>query len=208
MKYFIQGLTMFVLVLFVSSTNITPELPKNGYWAMEGTIITHIFEDKTDLLSGPEIYELQDADGLTIWFCRNIYKDVCMTGVCKMIRLWVFWDGAGNYLGIQTLNKEPLTKSDHTLFEDTDYTKLDDILKDTASILKTMNQVELIIVPDTINPFEIDGYSAATQPALTEVIVKDAVYTCHTLWHTVHGPSQKSIENILEKIVLHFEFRD
>ena len=199
MEYSIQGLTIFVLFLFASSTNSTPELPKTGYWAMEGKLMTHIYEDKTDSLSGPEIYELQDENGLTIWFGRNIYKDVCMSGVCKMIRLWVFWDGVGNYLGIQTLYKEPLTKSDHTLFEDSDYTKLDSILKDTASILKTMKQEELIIVPDSINPFEIDGYTAATQPALAEVIVKDAVYTCHTLWHTVHGPSQNIIENILEQ---------
>jgi hypothetical protein len=28
--------------------------------------------------------------------------------------------------------------------------------------------------------------------------VKDAVYTCHTLWHTVYGPTQKEIHKILE----------
>ena len=187
MKYFIQILTIFSLFLFFVSANVIPDLPKTGYWAMEGTLKTHIFEDTIDSLSGPEIFELQDDNGLTIW----------MSGVCKMIRLWLFWDGAGNYLGFQIYDDEPLTKSDHTLFMDTDYAMLDSILKDTASILKTLSQEELIIVPDSIDPFEIDGYSAATQPALADVIVKDAVYTCHTLWHTVYGPSQKFIENIL-----------
>lgn len=197
MKYFIQILTIFSLFLFFVSANVISDLPKTGYWAMEGTLKTHIFEDTIDSLSGPEIFELQDDNGLTIWFGRNIYKDVCMSGVCKMIRLWLFWDRAGNFLGFQIYDDEPLTKSDHTLFMDTDYAMLDSILKDTASILKTLSQEELIIVPDSIDPFEIDGYSAATQPALADVIVKDAVYTCHTLWHTVYGPSQKFIDNIL-----------
>lgn len=197
MKNFIQCLIILIILLLTGSTNVFHDQPKTGYWALKGTIKTHIFKDENDSLSGPEIFELQNDNGLPIWFGREIFKDVCMSGVCKMIRLWVFWDGAGNYLGIQTLDQEPLTKSDHTLFEDADYAKLDEILKDTASVLKTLKQEELIIVPDSINPFEIDGYTAATQPALAEVIVKDAVYTCHTLWHTVYGPSQKAVENIL-----------
>jgi hypothetical protein len=56
-------------------------------------------------------------------------------------------------------------------------------------------------VPDTIDPYlayEVDGYTAATQPALAEVVVKDAVYSCHTLWHTVYGPVQSEIFKVLE----------
>ncbi|MCR4335344.1 MAG: hypothetical protein NUV57_02285, partial [archaeon] len=29
-------------------------------------------------------------------------------------------------------------------------------------------------------------------------MIKDAVYTCHTLWHTVYGPSQDAIHEILK----------
>lgn len=70
-----------------------------------------------------------------------------------MIRLWLFWDGAGNYLGMQIPEQETLTKSDHTEFEPDDYVKLNDILRDNASILKTVKQEDLIIVLDTINPY-------------------------------------------------------
>jgi hypothetical protein len=129
------------------------------------------------------LFELQNENGLPIWFGRHIFKDVCISGECKMIRLWLFWDGAGNYLGLQIPEQEPLTKSDHTPFEPEDYDKLEDILRDTASILKDLKPEDLIIVPDTIDAYkayEVDGYTAATQPALAEVMVKDAVYTCHT----------------------------
>jgi hypothetical protein len=49
----------------------------------------------------------------------------------------------------------------------------------------------------------VDGYTSATQPTLAEVVVKDAVYTCHTLWHTVFGPTRTMILDILDKRVSH-----
>ncbi|WP_372947280.1 hypothetical protein [Mariniphaga sp.] len=197
-KYLLAILVGCGILLFTSFSNTFPDRPETGFWAMEGTLVTHYFEDKTDSLSGPELFELQDKNGLPIWFGRHIFKDVCISGECKMIRLWLFWDGAGNYLGMQVPEEEPLTKSDHTEFEPEDYEKLENILGDTSSILKTLKQEDLIIVPDSIDPYEVDGYTAATQPTLAEVVVKDAVYTCHTLWHTVYGPVQAEIFRILE----------
>ncbi len=196
-KYFL----LIVMVSGISFSVVPPERPKTGFWAMKGTLITHHFEEKTDSLSGPELYELQDENGLPIWFSRHIFKDVCISGVCKMIRLWLFWDGTGNYLGMQIPEDEPLTKSDHTKFESANYEKLEAILRDNSSILKDLNQKDLIIAPDTTNlykAYEVDGYTAATQPALAEAVVEDAVYTCHTLWHTTYGPVQDTILQILD----------
>ncbi|SHF42315.1 hypothetical protein SAMN05444274_105164 [Mariniphaga anaerophila] len=197
-KYLFQVTATVGFFLFVSFSNTFPERPKTGFWAMEGKLITHYFEEKTDSLSGPELFELQDKNGLPIWFGRHIFKDVCISGECKMIRLWLFWDGTGSYLGMQIPDGEPLTKSDHTEFQQEDYVKLEGILRDTASILKALKQEDLIIVPDSIDPYEVDGYTAATQPTLAEVVVKDAVYSCHTLWHTVYGPVQNEINTVLE----------
>ena len=191
---------IIIVLLGMGLVNFQPQKPTDGLWGMEGKLVTHYFEDKTDSLSGPELFELQDENGIPIWFGRYIFKDVCISGVCKMISLWMFWDGAGNYLGVQVLENEPLTKSDHTEFEPEDYVKLEEILHDTSSILKDLKQEDLIIVPDTVDiyeAYEIDGYTAATQPALAEVVVKDAVYSCHTLWHTVYGPVQDTIRNMM-----------
>src|SRR5690554_3985673 len=193
-----QFLTIFGVFLFAGFSDTFPDRPQTRFWAMEGTLVTHHFEEKTDSLSGPELFELQDENGLPIWFGRHIFKDVCISGECKMVRLWLFWDGAGNYLGMQVPEQEPLTKSDHTPFEKEDYEKLNDILRDTVSILKTLKQEDLIIVPDSIDPYEVDGYTAETQPTLAEVVVKDAVYSCHTLWHTVYGPVQTEIFKIMD----------
>lgn len=206
-----------IVVLLAGFTEIHPVPSRTGLWEMDGRRIVHFFEDQADSLSNPEIVELQDENGLTVWFGRKFYKDVCITGECKMIRLTLFWDGAGNYLGMDIPAEEPLTKSDHTEFEAADYEKLENILRDTASILKNLKPDDLIAVPDSIDvykAYEVDGYTAATRPALAEVVVKDAVYTCHTLWHTVYGPTHDRINEILMKrlsldfLTLMFESRD
>ena len=171
-----------------------PERPSHGFFAMKGELVIHPFtSDRLDSLSGQEILELRDSVGVPVWFGRHIFKDVCITGQCKMMRLWVFWDGAGNYLGFQIPDGEPLTKSDHTEFEDPDYKKLHVILTNPESILKDLKTEDLTEKPAVENPFEVDGYTAATKPGLDQVVVKDAVYTCHTLWHTVYGPTQHEI---------------
>ncbi len=201
LKYVFLLLPVSGILILAGFVQSQPERPITGFWAMKGTLITHHFKDSADSLSGPEIFELQDENGLPVWFGRHIFKDVCMTGECKMIRLWLFWDGAGNFLGMQLYENEPLTKSDHSEFGAADYIKLESILKDTASVLKELKAEDLIIVPDSINPYEayeVDGYTAATQPALADVVVKNAVYTCHTLWHTVYGPVLDAIQKIHE----------
>jgi hypothetical protein len=182
-----------------------PDKPKDGFWGMKGTLIVHEFPDTIDVLSGQEIFELQDDNGLTIWFGRQIFKDVCMTGICNMIRLWIFWDGAGNYLGIQLPENEPLTKSDHKEFSAADYKKLDELLRDSTSILRDMEPRDLTVEdPTEIQPqYEVDGITAATPVGIVDVVVRDAVYTCYTLWHTVYGHTQVSIREILDQRVDH-----
>ncbi len=127
-----------------------------------------------------------------------------------MVKLWIFWDGVGNYLGMQLNEREPLTKSDHTPFEPQDYIRLDEILRDTVSILKDLQYEELVIedtsqlsVDDKSEKklFEVDGYSSATLPSLKEYVVKDAVFTCYTLWHTVYGETKVFIDDILKERV-------
>ena len=196
------GLYWPVIIVFLfGAIGFSYENPENlppDFFNAEGIRVLHSFADSTDLISDQEIIELKGKDGLPIWFARHIFKDVCISGKCRMVRLWLFWDGVGNYHGFQLLEHEPLTKSDHTQFEAADYKKLDEILSDSLSILKDFKQEDLVVIPDSIdNPYELDGYTAATQPALSEVVVKDAVYTCHTLWHTVYGNTQEKIRSLL-----------
>ena len=112
---YIKALIAIVFLLLSGFTEIPPGFRQMDFSDREGTLVIHHFENEVDSLSSPEIIELQYENGLSVWFSRHFYKDVCMTGECKMIRLRLFWDGAGNYLGMEIPEEEPLTKSLHGL---------------------------------------------------------------------------------------------
>ena len=179
------------------------QIPEKDFLGMEGVKVTHYLENSKDSLSDNKIIELQDEHGLSIWFGRYFFKDICITGLCRMVRLWIFWDGTANYLGIQLDGKDPLTKSDHTPFNLQDYTRLDEILADTVSILKDLSYEDLTVEEKVDKAdkglFEVDGYSSATLPSLKEYVVDDAVFTCYTLWHTVYGETKGYIDGLLKE---------
>lgn len=166
-------------------------IPGN-YLSMKGTVHTHSFHDQEDSLSVKEIVELQGDDGLPVWFGRSVRKVVCLTGECRIARLWLFWDGTGDYLGFQLYNDEELTKTDHDAFSPDDYRKLDRILRDSLSFIKHISQEDLVFNES------LDGRSGATQPAYKEQLVEGAAYTCYSLWHTVYGNTRTKIYDIIQ----------
>ena len=196
MKIFLSILSLHIFPLI----NVGSQLCQHvNYWGMEGKRISHVINDSTDLFSETEIIELQDTNGISSWFARKFNKTVCYTGVCQMMLVWIFWDGVGNYLGFHFDTGEFLTKIDHTQFTDQDYKTLHLLLKDTASIIKNMEHTELVTVSAEKDEYLVDGYTGATLPLLKEVVVKDAVFTCYELWHTVYGITQQKIDSIVKQ---------
>lgn len=196
-KFRISGIISLALILLVISA--FPQTFAVDPGKMQGTRFSYPITDKSDSLSATEIIELQDERGIPVWFGRYFHKAVCLTGECRMVHMWLYWDGAGNYLGFQPDEKEPLTKTDHHVFGPEDYLKLHRILSDSLSVLKSLKQEELIILPEKKNdPVKVDAYSGATKVNLQEYLVKNAAYTCYTLWHTVYGPTRGKILDLLD----------
>ena len=105
-----------------------------------------------------------------------------------------------------TLKKKPLTKVEHDPFTEEDYTRLDTILKDKASILQNHSLAYLakepekpkkkvkkekakeLPVDDTFTAFggtsddDVDGEAIATPAAVKDAVVKDAAWTTWVLW--------------------------
>lgn len=166
---------------------------------MKGSRFIHAISDKTDSLSSQEIVELRDSEGIPVWFSRDIFKTVCLTGECRMVRLRLLWKGNGDFLGMQIPENAPLTKTDHSEFKPEDYQKLYSILADSLSILKSLKLTDLTVEKkDEQSINQVDAISGATQPFIYEYVVRNAVYTCYTLWHTVYGPTRTNIMAILE----------
>jgi len=198
-KMRLSGL-IFIIGVFLTTNTFAQQMTPD-FLGMKGAKHTHIFADSEDSLSSKEIVELRQENGLPVWFGRDINKVVCLTGECRMVHLWLFWDAAANYLGFQLHEKHPLSKTDHTVFKLDDYQKLHRILADQFSVLKDLKQEELVVKKEKTGNEEVDAKSGATQPSLQELLVKNAAYTCYTLWHTVYGNTRGEVQRLLEQRV-------
>lgn len=187
-------LFLFCPVLFSVAQSLTPHAGQ-----LTGKTYIHKVSDSRDSLSAQQIIEYRNENGLSSWFARDIQKAVCLDEKCNMVQLRIFWDGAANYLKFEIPENHPLTKTDHTVFNPNDYQKLHSILSDSTSILEKLRMEELIVEKDPVNKEGVDAVTAATKPALKNYLVKNAAYTCYTLWHTVYGPTHDIIQTILEK---------
>ncbi|WP_273272567.1 hypothetical protein, partial [Maribacter polysiphoniae] len=165
-----------------------------------GRYIIHPFIDNEDSLSHSNIVEFKDAKGISRYFTRRIDKSVCLSNLCRPISLYIVWDGSGNFQELKFLGNEPLTKTDHTEFTQEEYSKLNCILSNKYSILGNLQREDLILEENrALLEKGIDAYSGATKPSLYGTIVRGAVYTCYTLWHTVYGPTHHRILQILDE---------
>ena len=190
------------IFLFLSVSESFSQTVLKDFQGMKGTFFTHKIRGDADSLSSLEITELRDNKGVPVWFSRDFFKMVCLTGECRMIRIKIYWTGAATYLGIQISENNPLTKNDHTKFSLDDYKKLDLVLSDSLSILKGLAMDDLTFKTKKDNrDNEVDGYTSATPLVLSYYVVKDAVYTCYTLWHTVYGNTLKEIRAALDQRV-------
>jgi len=157
--------------------------------------LQHIFINPEDSLETVNITECQFPNGLTNWFSSDINKSVCTDKQCRMVNIRLFWDGVGNYHHFELIDNEPLTKTDHSIFTVDDYEKLDLILTDSSSVFKDLRIEDLVIEKKE----DVDGVSGATRKSLSDYVVRDAVYTCYTLWHTVYGLRKSKINDLLEQ---------
>ncbi len=191
--------SLVIGILFFLSASIVAQNQVDDFAQMQGKLIHHSIIDMEDSLSAQTIVEFRNENGLPGWFARDIYKNVCMTRECRMVRLRIYYNGASNYLGYRLFENDPLTKTDHSVFSPDDYGKLDQILADTLSVLKNLEMKDLLVEKADSFDARVDGHSGATLPSLQEYMVKNAAYTCYTLWHTVYGLTQKEIRHILEQ---------
>lgn len=196
MGWILTAVSLFSLTV-PSESSIRVENKGQKFWDMDGHLFTHPYRD------GPEggyiLYELRNKKGITIWYGREVYDEVCLTGLCKEVRIWIFWDCLGNYLGFDLFEDQPLTKTDHEVFSSDDYNRLNRILSDSTSIFMKLDYKDLVDEEEMREEVGVDGFSGATTPSLQNYAVEKAIYTCYTLWHAVYGISRKKIAGLNRK---------
>ena len=180
-----HAMWLFVLLHLFSGEIQHPDEP---FLKMEGERLTHTINDTTI------IHELRSQDGFTKWYGQDLITEVCLTGLCNEVHLWIFWDCLGNYLGFQVFEDEPLTKSDHEPFVESDYRLLHEVLNDENSIFRFVKIEDLVIEKEGM--VGLDGISGATNPDLLAYASEGAIYTFYTLWHSTHGQVKEYIQQL------------
>ncbi|WP_160167311.1 FAD-dependent oxidoreductase [Rhodopirellula sp. SWK7] len=128
-----------------------------------------------------------DAHGFPFEYRMPLTTGVCLDGTCKPLQATLFWDAFGNYSRLDYNEGAPLTKGDHKPFTESDYDRLDQILKDKRSILGTYPLDYFLIKPDDRYLMDVDGITSATPPSVKDAVVDKAAYTSWALWHWVNG---------------------
>ena len=183
---------VYIIFLAVLSITLLGFKKKNQEYSKHNIKVIHpgisqkdsincvLFETKESLLSEKQ-------------FFMDVETVVCGDKQCKIDVIRVYWDKFGDYLKFDLLNGVQLEKANGLHFTKTDYTKLQNILKDTNSPLKNAYKNEIV---SNSSGEGFDAVSGETILLEKSAYVKGAVWTCYTLWHWVQGDAKKVIRNI------------
>ena len=144
-----------------------------------------IYEVKEDSLS-LNLELVYNQSGYPDYYRADIFTPVCKSGECLPVRIIIHWDLLGNYSHYEMPTGEILTKNDHAAFTEEDYQKLNVILHNSGSLLRDFD-LSLLYYSLNESVESIDGITGATPKEINQSIVVGAFFTCHTLWHIVHG---------------------
>ncbi|MDN3690468.1 hypothetical protein [Cyclobacterium jeungdonense] len=158
-------------------------------------VITVSIKDSPE---GEEIFQAKTSSGTPLHYFMELHTGVCFDNKCRPLKIVVYWNITGRYLGFELLDGEFLSKYDHEPFTQKEYEQLHDLLADPFLPLGNYAFEDLVKNPDQANN-SVDGVSGATAKDVLEYVVPGAAYTTHKLWHVVHGPVQQQVMELTEK---------
>ena len=170
--------------------------------------VTHTVElvDPVSPDSPPRPYDVVqslDEAGFPVGFSLSFETHVCNDKQCLPVEVTMMWDALGYFEGLTYPPAKPLTKKDHIPFTPADYAKLDRILRDRSSILRTWTLAFLEKPLEPVNAVVVmEGVDAMTAPTPTTVrdsVIEDAAYTSWVLWHWANGPIVPKLREITEQ---------
>ncbi|MBX2876543.1 MAG: hypothetical protein KTR30_30765 [Saprospiraceae bacterium] len=154
-----------------------------------------------DTLSEDPLFFVKSKESNTpLYYFKDITTDVCFDNECRLLRVSVYWNITGRYLGFDLPKGEFLSKRDHQPFSDDEYERLNDLLANPDLPLGQISFEKLIEVPAPALD-SIDGVSGATTKDVSQMVVKGAAYTTYTLWNIVHGPTQDFVARNTAKLL-------
>lgn len=161
-------------------------------------LATEVLPDTAAILPGKDsvfinpVFLCEDSDNKFVYRCE-LRSPVCSDTLCRVVRILIFWDLAGDFVRFDTLQGWPLTKYDHKPFTTSDYIKLQNTLEDENSILARKGEDELLDINKSRYSEKIDGITGATAVQIQNTVVEGALYSTYTLWHLANGKIRRDL---------------
>ncbi|MBT4818297.1 MAG: hypothetical protein HN742_20120 [Lentisphaerae bacterium] len=109
----------------------------------------------------------------------------------------IYWDALGNYRRYGLPSGGQLMKKGNKPFTRADTRKLNSLLADARSPLKTL--IKGHVSAPGKSGIKVDATTGATPAAIRKVIVPGAAYTCYMLWHWVNGDARAKAREVAGK---------
>lgn len=155
-----------------------------------------IISGQKDSISSDTLFEYHRKNKLPFMYSRKFISDVCTDNKCRTLKIELFWNRTGRYLGFKLPKGEFLSKAEHVKFKSKDYNQIHQILSNPHSQLVNYSIDDLVT---KFNNSNVDGISSATESALLKYVVNGAAYTTFTLWNLAYGSTKSEIERLTIK---------
>lgn len=177
-----------VVLLGIFSVAVAPSSNADDSHAAKGISRRVNLEGSGNMGAMPcDVVQVFDSNGDPRYF-MDVGSVVCGDTKCEIVTVRLHFDPLGNYDRYELPSGGNLTKRGHQPFSPDDHQKLQAILSDPYSQLKSIAW-DQITRPKSSQATrdKVDAISAPTVLSEREVVVVGAAYTCYTLWHWSHG---------------------
>jgi len=158
-------------------------------------ILRHVVNDTLAF----DIFLVKGSVETDLYYAAFLQTNVCNDQLCLPIEVNLFWDLLGTYHHFTLPDSHHFTKFDHAYFEPHDYEKLDAILKDSLSLLRDYQVIDLLDNTATQYSLEVDAVTRPTSVLFSDATVPGALYTVYTLWHIVNGNINRELAQYLQQ---------
>lgn len=171
---------------------VEPTMPYDPGGLRQVLIASTDGDEKKDTL-----YLVLSDRELPIAYYQKINRSVCFDDKCRLLKVNLYWNITGRYLGFELPVGEFLSKSDHIPFGVEEYQELAKILSDSLSPLAQFSYAEMM--PRKLTVEGIDAVTSPTPKNVSSHVVKGAAYTTYTMWHSVYSNIRDTISVLTSK---------
>lgn len=148
-------------------------------------------------LKTADVVQVLDSTGEPGGYFMDVGSVICAEKRCEVVPVRLHFDAVGNYERYELPPGRNLTKLGHQPFSADDHEKLQRILSDPYSPLRSVAWGEITLPKEAAaGRREFDAMSGATALSKRSMVVTGAAYTCFTLWHWSHGEAMKVIREM------------